>query len=207
MTYNCVFEWITKFIPIIKDLCIAFAAVGGFVIALLGLRTWWRELKGKTEYDLARKILTSVYKFRNAIERVRNPFMSASEYGSTAEPGKSAEEIKYEGTAKAYQTRWEPVYQALVQLDEATAEAEALWGSQINEVIKSLKDCSKELLININHYLLSLRSKQALTDKQVQKIDSIIYSGDGPEKDEFYRKLLEAIKKIEEMLKRHLMRR
>jgi hypothetical protein len=113
MTFNCLFEWVTKFAPIFKDLCLAFAAVGGFVIAVLGLRTWWRELKGKTEYDLARRILIATYKIRDAIQNVRNPFMSTSEYASS-ESRKTQRETQNEGIAQAYQKRWDSVNEAFM---------------------------------------------------------------------------------------------
>jgi hypothetical protein len=204
------YDDVAKIILIIKDVCIAIGLVGALFVAYLGLRTWWRELKGKTEYDLARRIVTTAYKMRNAIQRVRNPFMSVSEYGNATKPEKSPGEFKNEDIAKEYRARWDPVYHALVQLDEAAAEAEALWGPKINEAIKPLKECSKELLLNVNQHLMRCAIpsyREAMNQEQAQKIDSVIYSVDGPGKDEFHRRLLEAVKRIEGMLKPHLLRR
>jgi hypothetical protein len=207
---NIMYDDIAGIILIIKDVCIAIGSVGALFVAYLGLRTWWRELKGKTEYDLARRIVTTAYKMRNAIQRVRNPFMSVSEYGNATKPEKSPGEFKNEDIAKEYRARWDPVYHALVQLDEAAAEAEALWGPKINEAIKPLKECSKELLLNVNQHLMRCAIpsyREAMNQEQAQKIDSVIYSVDGPGKDEFHRRLLEAVKRIEGMLKPHLLRR
>jgi hypothetical protein len=204
------FEEIAGIILVIKDVCIAIGLVGALIVAILGLRTWWRELKGKTEYDLARRILTTAYKMRNAIQRVRNPFMSVSERGSATRAEKLPGGFKNEDMAKEYRARWDPVYQALVQLDEAAAEAEALWGPKINEALKPLKECSKELLLNLNQHLMrcAIQSyRESLNQEQMQKIDRVIYSVDGPGKDEFHRRLSEAVKRIEGMLKPHLLRR
>lgn len=204
------YDDISRIILIIKDVCIAIASVGALIIAILGLRTWWRELKGKTEYDLARRIITTSYKMRNAIQRVRSPFMPTSEYRSATTPEKLPGDLKKEDIAKEYRARWDPVYHALVQLDEAAAEAEALWGPKINEAIKPLKECSKELLLNINHHLMrcTIQSyREAMSQEEAQKIDRVIYSVESPGKDEFHRKLLEAVKKIEVLLKPHLLRR
>jgi len=44
-------------LAIVKDLVVTLAAAGGLIVALLGLRTWKRQLKGKTEWDLARRYL------------------------------------------------------------------------------------------------------------------------------------------------------
>ena len=137
------YDDIAGIILIIKDVCIAIGSVGALIVAIWALRTWWRELKGKTEYDLARRILTTAYKMRNAIQRVRNPFIVVSEYGIATKPEKSPGEVKNEGIAKEYRARWDPVYHALVQLDEAAAQAEALWGPKINEAIKPFEGMFK----------------------------------------------------------------
>ena len=208
MTFNCFVEWITKLVPFFKELCIAFAAVGGFVIALLGLRTWRKELKGKTEYDLARRILATTYKIRNAIQSVRNPFMPPSEYSGT-ESGKNEKDAQDQGIAEAYQKRWNFVNEGLIELDVVTLEAEAIWGPEILEDMKPLKECSKELFINIKHYLLIRQSevyREQMLKEKSEKIEKIIYSGNSPDDDEFYRSLLDAVKKIEERVKPHLQR-
>jgi hypothetical protein len=208
MTFNCLFEWVTKFAPIFKDLCLALAAVGGVVIALLGLRTWWRELKGKTEYDLARRILIATYKIRDAIQTVRNPFMSTSEYAGT-ESGKNEKDAQYQGIAEAYQKRWNFVNEGLIELDVVTLEAEAIWGSELIEDMKPLKECSKELFVKIKRYLLTRQSevyREQMSQEKWEKIDKTIYSGGSPDDDEFYRRLLDAVKKIEERVKPRLQR-
>jgi hypothetical protein len=208
MTFNCFVEWIIELVPFFKDLCIAFAAVGGFAIALLGLRTWRKELKGKTEYDLARRILATTYKIRNAIQSVRNPFMSASEYAGT-ETGKNEKNARYQGIAEAYQKRWNSVNEGLLELDVVTLEAEAIWGSELIADMKPLKECSKELFVNIKRYLLTQQSEnyqEQMSQEKWEKIDKIIYSSNSPDDDEFYRRLLDAVKKIEERVKPHLQR-
>ena len=114
-----------KYFPIIKDTLITFVAVGGFFIALFGLKTWRKELKGKAEYDLARRILKAVYKIRNSIRNVRNPTMSGAEIPKSKEATKEAE---IRGFIQAYQQRSVSLYEALADLDVAVLEAEELSG-------------------------------------------------------------------------------
>ncbi len=204
------YDDVARVILIIKDISVTIGSVGALIVIIWGLRTWWREFKGKTEYDLARRILTTAYKMRSAIQRVRTPFISVSEYESATKPEKSPGIVKNEGIAREYRARWDPVYHELVQLDEAAGEAEALWGPKINDAIKPLKECSKELLLNINHHLMrcAIQSyREAMNEEQAKKIDDVIHSVDPPGKDEFHRKLLEAVKRIEIMLKPHLLKR
>src|SRR3972149_3543256 len=54
-------------------------AGAGVYFAASGLSTWRDQLHGRTEYDLARRYLRSTYKVRDALQRVRSPFMFGEE--------------------------------------------------------------------------------------------------------------------------------
>src|SRR5215212_10812739 len=71
-------EW-QSYLSFIKDLVTVFATVIGGGIAIYGLVAWKRQLRGRTEYELARRVLRAVYKVRDAIQGVRNPLQSAGE--------------------------------------------------------------------------------------------------------------------------------
>ena len=45
-----------------KEIILTIAAIIGVVVAFVGLRTWRKQLKGNTEYELARRFLHSVYR-------------------------------------------------------------------------------------------------------------------------------------------------
>jgi hypothetical protein len=64
---------IQQYVTLIKDVLTAIAAVGAASIGLLGLATWRKQLKGRTEYELARRLLVAVYRIRNAVSYLRNP--------------------------------------------------------------------------------------------------------------------------------------
>lgn len=51
---------------------VALAAAFAAVSAYLGIRTWRAELKGKSEYELAKDLLKAVYKVREAFYHVRH---------------------------------------------------------------------------------------------------------------------------------------
>lgn len=48
-----------EILSIIKEIVITGAAITGSIVAVKGLSTWQRQLKGQSEYDLSRKILAS----------------------------------------------------------------------------------------------------------------------------------------------------
>lgn len=46
----------------LKDLVFTGAAITGAVVAVKGLGTWQRQLKGQSEYELSRRILVTLFK-------------------------------------------------------------------------------------------------------------------------------------------------
>jgi hypothetical protein len=68
-------EAITTF----KDVVVAIAAFVGMIVALTGLNTWNRQLKGEVEYELTRRLLKCTYRLREAIQGVRHPMIFADE--------------------------------------------------------------------------------------------------------------------------------
>jgi len=53
---------LTECITAGKDIIVAGSAASAAFFAYLGLSTWRKELKGKSEYQLAKDVLKSVYK-------------------------------------------------------------------------------------------------------------------------------------------------
>ena len=62
-------------LPIIKDAVLTGAAIIAGYVGLKGLGTWRRQLKGNTEYELAKSLLKAVYELREAIVSARFPGM------------------------------------------------------------------------------------------------------------------------------------
>ncbi len=61
----------------IRELVTIVSFIIGSYVALVGLSTWKKQIKGRTEYDLAKSALRTVYKAREAILFARNPFIKA----------------------------------------------------------------------------------------------------------------------------------
>lgn len=194
---------------VIKDLLISGAAITGAVVAVKGLGTWQRQLKGQTEYELSRRILVSLFKYRDAVNSVRNPTMWGHEMPSpSAEEAKgmSYETINHDGTSKAYQDRWDKVNEQRASLYADILEAEAIWGPELQGLFEVIFKLENELFIKIRHYLQLINPETPQSTKEaLANIDSkgrdIMYDMSGDEPDAFKQDLLNAMRPIETYLK------
>ena len=158
-----------EIIAIIKDVVLASAAITGAIVAVKGLGTWRRQLKGQFEYELSRRILVSLFKCRDAINGVRHPAIWAFETPSPPEDEArkmSHEQLRFYGTSKAYQTRWDKVQQQKMALYADLLEAEAVWGEKLNELFKSVFNLERELFTRIRHYLEQINPDVQETSKE-----------------------------------------
>jgi hypothetical protein len=199
------------YLSVVKDIFTVIASMIAGIVAIVGLQTWRKQLKGKTEYELAQKLLTAVYKIRDSIYYVRNPFMSAGEIsqamkdanieGNPLDPKVNASSMQ-----AVYQQRWSRVQEAWNNIDVILLEAEALWGKDITELAKQLSGCSADLRIHIQMYLRNLQNPKEVLPGKMEEIDNVVYGYTGDEdRNKFSAKLLESIHKFEEFLKPRLI--
>jgi hypothetical protein len=186
---------VSNAVPHIAQLVEAAAAVGAVTIAGLGLGTWRRQLRGTTEYDLARRLLLQVYRLRDAIDHVRQPFMSIEEAGERKEG------VPWE--IAAYDQRWQGVREAMVALAAAVAESEVLWGSEVTA-----------LKVRFARHVMTLRQAiEALADTKVSTgraptltSDQRITLYSGSTRNAYSDELAETIGSFEDLIKPHLPR-
>lgn len=138
-----------------KDAMLGTAAAATATCAYLGLSAWRNELKGKSEYELAKKVLKAVYRVRDAFKTVRNPIIFKYEYPENMQDshGQLKHEYEYEGTLRVYAKRWEKMEVSFNELEELHLEAQVEWGAGLQNKIIALRQCKAELQLAI-HYLL-----------------------------------------------------
>ena len=199
----------SEFIALAKDLILIGVAITGAIVAVKGLGTWQRQLKGQSEYDLSRRILVSLFKYRDSINGVRHPVMWAYEMPAPPEEeakNMSRDQIRFYGTSKAYQVRWEKVQQERTNLYADLLEAEALWGNELNALFKIVFDLEHELFTKIRHYIELINpdtkdaTKEAITNIDKKSRD-IMYDDLSDEDDEYKNDFKVAIQGIEMYLK------
>jgi Tfp pilus assembly protein PilO len=72
-------ETIQAWVTLVKDIVTILATSIAAGVAVMGLQAWKKQLKGKTEYELAQRVLRAAYQFREALAWVRNPLIYEGE--------------------------------------------------------------------------------------------------------------------------------
>ncbi len=177
---------------------IALTAVAAAIYGAKSLRTWWAQMHGSTEYELARRILTAVYRVRGSIRGVRNPMMSGYEYAGR--PGRTPDqpESDIEDVAFAYQQRWNPLQEARLKLDVDLLEAEALWDDALKPAEKALDDCIARLFVTLRVELEHRRKPRQIPSPD--RASFILYAG-AEDPDQFAEQVALAVKAFDVALK------
>ena len=196
-----------------KDVILGGAAIVGSVVAVKGLSTWRRQLRGQVEYDLARRILRLTYQYRDAIHAVRHPAMWNPEMPAPPEEKvktMSAEQIRFYGRFKAYEKRWDRVSEARSLLYPELLESEALWEDEIKDRFAPLLKLENQLFLRLTHQMelenpdVPSQDKEAI-GKLIDRKSDILY--DTLSDDDVYRREFnEEVEKVAAKLKAHLRR-
>ena len=201
---------IGEWVAIIQDGLVGAAAVAAALIAYFGVDAWKRELKGKSEYELAKRVLISVYKVREAFKQVRNPAIYQYEYPEEMkdESGHLHKDKDYAGSLHVYEERWAVLENAFLELEEHHLEAQVEWGPQFQDVITMLRRCRTDLHLAIHQFLERKRTPEysvASSVEESKKERSILYyGGAGSKHDEFSPQIDEAIREFETWLRPHV---
>lgn len=201
--------WVT----LAKDVLLGGAAVAAAVFAYLGLSAWRTELKGQAEYRLAKDVLKSVYKVRDAFMHVRNPVIFSYEFPEEMRNyhGHLKHEDDYAGTAHVYMQRWKAMDEAFRELEEHHLDAQVEWGPEFQSVIVKLRACRGELLLAIQRMLERKKNPRDVPETTVEKRAeerSVLYHvGSDSEFDKFTPEIEEAIKDFERWLRPHITSR
>lgn len=207
MNISCIAEYAI----VAKDIVLTLAAVIGAYVALRGLSTWNRQLKGGVEYELTRRLLKQTYRLREAIKGVRNPVMWGGEmpYPNAEEvKDMSREQLRFYGLSNAYQKRWDKVTEVRADLQAELLEAEALWGQEIHNRFEPILKLQQELWVAVHFYITvcnpdAPQHTRDAREKAMSKNRDILYDMSGEAEDEFTSDVTHAVRNIEAFLKPH----
>jgi hypothetical protein len=199
-----------EIIELFLNIILVGAAVTGARVAVKGLNTWRDQLKGQHEYELTRRILVALYKYRDAISELRNPVLYGHELVIPPEKNEknmSEDKKSFFETTGAYQARYNKVKAERVSLLADLLEAEAIWGSQVKLLCQELYKLEEELFFCIWLSLGKVNPNTSDADKlfirELTKNNrNIMYAPlieDKP--DEFRNEMNSAIQEIERYLK------
>jgi hypothetical protein len=207
----CDIKTIQAYVTLIKDIVTGLSALTAAIIAIVGLQAWKKQLRGKTEYELAQKYLRAVYKIREAFAWVRNPYQSRSEIAQAMTEAKfegisfSDPSFPVKSTIAVYQKRFQKVTEAFLDLEAIMLEAETLWGEDVREHIKSLQKHSSKLFYVVQTYISDMeRNAPYNAEKDKERMATMYAITDGSAENTFGNEVKETIKKIESFLKPRL---
>lgn len=167
------------------------------IIAVRGLNTWQRQMKGAIEFELMRNVLRSTYKVRDTLKIMRSPFIWEGEGDEVIDENPNTHLTQMD---KAQRLRWIKVNEAFAELNIVMNEAEVVWGAGARQKLSVLN----KLYIDLGSALTSYKQlKQSqFHDEQEQKaiveLSKIIYQRDFNENtDAFDSELSQAINQIE----------
>ena len=203
---------VAEIVAVTKDVVLTVGAVVAMYVAVRGLNTWNRQLKGGVEYDLTRRLLKCTYRLREAIKAVRNPVMFANELPNPPDAealAMSNEQRRYYGLSQAYQGRWNKVTVTRDDLQTELLEAEVIWGKAIHEQIEPLFALQRELFSDIHAYLIVCNPSENEDSRHAnseirRKRREVLYDTSSFEPDPFSEDVEKAIASIETFLKPHL---
>lgn len=181
---------------------VALVAILGLVFGQSWLDTSKEKMRGKLDNDIARKYLKMVLQLRDAVKKVRNPFIPIDEMRVALEKNgfKGDEyEDKVKVNRSVYSLRWNNVQEAWTSFEEILVEAEVSWGNEAVNIQKNLDMFIRELrsvLWLFVNYSKDFNSKWEENNK-------IIY-GTHDENDEFAKKVNSEIEEIRKFLKKYL---
>jgi hypothetical protein len=201
----------TELITAIKDVLLGGAAVTTTVVAVVGLKNWSRELRGRADFDVARGLIRATYKLRDEIRSCRAAFIMAQEFpdGYCDPNRKSTPEDEAQVWAHVYKNRWQPVWEAIQEFDAQTLEAEALWGSEIRQKTDKLRECIAELNSAIYAVISDKASggRDFKSDREFgKKMRSTVSASGSDQSNELSKKITEAVTGIEDKIRPHLKR-
>lgn len=189
----------------IKDVVTIITLSIGAYVALQGLHTWRRQLKGSQNYNLAKSMLINLYKYRESLNQFRHPAIWGNEYPkfSSEESMKmSPQERSYQEKTHAYQQRWSNVAQIKPVLLENLIESQVLWEQDLGTNFQQLFKLESQLYFAAINYLEAIKpySEQG----KIEKSDKDLIWDTLSENDPFRVKINEVIHEIEKQVKTYL---
>jgi hypothetical protein len=186
---NAFLNFVIKLVPL-----------AGIVIAVVGLNTWRRQIKGTDKYNVASDLLLEVYRVREGIAVVRSPFI---QFAPKQDENASKEMKEFLGWVEAMERRWKEVIEPVVQLSLLSLKAEVHLNKDVRKAIEELTKLVRELQVTYEQYVDVQRPESGFTaddfDKEARKI---LWAK--PTGDKFKDNVLRAVENIESLTRKYL---
>ena len=196
-------NWITAISAMIAAVAVACTAY----FAKQGMNVWREQMRGKDEYKLARNLLASIYKHRDAMHDARHWLMTITDKPTREEAAEmTPEQVKFYGLSRAYSRRWRKVQKEHQKIYRDLILAEAIWGDELRDLLGSLLEPEQDLreAIDTNLWLRNPANKLSWGDDRSQGLEELRPILFGEPGDRFGQKIENGIKPAELYLKKKL---
>ncbi len=195
-----------------KDVALGIAAMVTAGVAVIGLQSWQREMKGRAEYERARALARAVYSLRNELTYCRSSFIPASEFPPGYDGGFGVTNPQQQADAyhHIFKGRWAPVVVAINELDAQTLEAEAVWGAEVRTRANELRQCVQVLRAAWETYIDDKLAGGEIfrNDNELRKqIQREVFGQASDEKNALSLRIMKAVERVDEFIKPHLRRK
>ncbi len=137
-----------------SNVAVGVAALGASIIALVGLKTWRAELKGKARFEASSKLMVACRKFAHEYVYARSP---ATYPGESLErehlPDERDDERRTLDEWYARRKRGERLGRVAEQIQEARWAAEVVLDQTVEGQIK---ETTQRLLVSVNQLIMAI---------------------------------------------------
>ncbi len=171
----------------------AIAALGALAVAVVGLSTWKKQLRGNAEWETARRLLRAAYEVKGALWWLRKLMRLEEEGPPDLDAGRGAANA---APSARIDTQWARVQQAMAELSVAQADAVVIRGKEVYRATTDLCGCSLKMahrLRNVEGGRGHLPVDERGQDIPKETVVSIMIDAD----DDFDRELKAAVEKVE----------
>lgn len=176
--------------------------VGLVLIGMFGLREWRRQLKSTSDHELAKKLILETYRWRQAIQNVRNPMLYLNKDEVAA--GRQLQEKQ-----RIYGERLDGLFAKWAEIEALKFEADIVWGKDESAPLETLRDLTKTIKSELwMHFWLqgAYAGPGVQVDRSIDKIkanDEIVYYTS--DDDSFSQKINDAVEKVELAFKKRMI--
>lgn len=143
------------YISIAKDWLTLIIAGCGVWVAWQGLKTWRRQLKGTSQFDVAKRLMLKVYQVRQHIEYCRESYRSIPVL-THYQDGKLIPESEQERYScnKEMLDRYNVVARTLSEIEFILFESEIILDKNVRNIFKPIEDVCYLLRYSIDEYII-----------------------------------------------------
>ncbi|MFO1201292.1 MAG: hypothetical protein U1E58_01505 [Tabrizicola sp.] len=184
------------------------AAIGGAAAAFMGLGTWKKQITWQNDSDLARRVLLSAYRYRDAVFALRNPRISGFEMvpeNGRITPGQNT----VAGTATAMIRRLTLLRSARTELEGVLQEVEAQWGEQFKQSFGEIFNEESKLFRAVQLFIQSLDDEAPKEDRvrlmqRMKEGGNIHFHSSAVDQDEFSKNFESLISSVSKLLRQKI---